>query len=128
MMKESSHTKIPTVDDVKLRMTLPMAAIVTPRLFARVAHNEESRVAHEEDSRVTADASRILNRVAFDSSQIFSSCGNRSSLHNRRHHPHNAMQHYRRTKRIVQPATSGGVCDVYRSLIIHPELVFPYRW
>jgi len=128
MMKESPHNDIPTVGGVMMRMTLPMAAIVTPRLFARVAHNEESRVAHEEDSRVTTDASRIFHRVALDSSQIFSSCGNRSSNHNRRHHPHNAMQHYRRTKRIVQPATSSGVCDVYRNLIINPELVFPRGW
>ncbi len=75
-----------------MRMTLPMAANVTPRLFARVAHNEESRVAHEEDSRVTADALRIFTRFAFDSSQIFPSCGMPSSIHNRRHRQHNITQ------------------------------------
>jgi hypothetical protein len=127
-MHESPRTKIPTVGDVMLRRTLPIAAIVTPRLFARVAQNEESRVAHEEDSRVTADASQIFNRIAFDSSQIFSSCGLRSSIHNRRHQQHNAMQHYRRTIRIVQPATSRSVGGVGRSLNLIPEFVFRPRW
>ena len=32
------------------------------------------------------------------------------------------------TIRIVQPATSGGVCGVYRSLNPNPEFVFPCRW
>jgi len=32
------------------------------------------------------------------------------------------------TIRIVQPATSGGVCGVDRNLNHNPEFVFPDRW
>jgi len=36
------------------------------------------------------------------------------------------MQHYRRTIRIVQPATSRGVGGDHRSLYLFPEFVFSF--